>query len=161
MTMHRALGPIILALALVTPFAASAQTAPTGPDSLGALTDRYFNAIGKGNVIGIDTTPTFHVIQSNGKRLSLDAFEGQIATHYLVALPPMGHSQKITSSTVTDSIAKETVDTRNWFFGAASDDPMSGPKTELDFATHQLTWVKSADGKWQLDEDHITWALST
>jgi hypothetical protein len=161
MSMHRAFGPIILAMALVFPLAASAQTAPAAPDSLSALTDRYFKAISKGTVEDIDTSPTFHVIQPNGKRLSLEAFEGQIATHYLVALPPMGHTEKITSSTVTDSTAKETVDTRNWFFGAASEDPMSAPKTELDFATHQLTWVKAANGKWQLDEDHITWALST
>jgi hypothetical protein len=36
-----------------------------------------------------------------------------------------------------------------------------GPVLERDSAVHQLTWIKSADGNWLLDEDRLTSANHT
>jgi len=159
MIVHRALGSFALALAFAAPPAVVAQTAPVSPAaSLAAQTNRYFTAVAQADVVVLSatTSPTFHVITAEGKRLSYEDFLRQITTAALTAIPPKGNSQRITASTITPTGATETVSAEYWFWGAQNQDPMSAPKTEQDFSTHQLTWTRSADGTWQLDEDHIT-----
>jgi hypothetical protein len=162
--MNRLLGSMIVALALAAPVAATAQTAPAGtPDSLSAQTTAYFNAIahGDGQTLSSITTNTFHVIQPDGKRLDYGRFIEGVSKIYFTAEQPSGNSQRIKSTVLTDTGARETVDSMRWYYGANNPDPMSGPGVERDYATHQLTWVKSANGTWLLDEDHITAAENT
>jgi hypothetical protein len=162
--MNRLLGPMIAVLALAIPVAASAQTAPAGtPDSLSAQTTAYFKAIAhsdEATLSGI-TTKTFHVIQPDGKRLDFGGFIEGVSKIYFTAEQPSGNSERIKSTVLTDTGAKETVDSMRWYYGAENPDPMSGPGVERDYATHELTWVKSANGTWLLDEDHITAAQNT
>ncbi len=73
----------------------------------------------------------------------------------------MGIDVKIKASNESATGASATVDTMHWWYGGLTNDPMSAPHTERDFATHQLTWIKTADGRWLLDEDHITAAFNT
>lgn len=159
MTLPRALGPILLALVFAAPLAAAAQSVPPALD---AQTHAYFDAVDNNNfqAMGNITSDTFHVITADGKRLSSEAFSEQVAAANFRALPPMGTNVKIKASNVTPTRATETVDTIHWYNGAPSIDPMSAPQTAHVFATHQLTWIRSANGKWLLDEDHITWSQS-
>jgi hypothetical protein len=162
--MKRSLVSLLIALALAAPLAATAQTTPAAPGpTLSALTDSYFNAIAHSDepVLSTMTSNTFHVIQPDGKRLNYDQFIRGVATLWFTAQNPSGNSQKITSSTITNTGATETVDTSRWYHGAINPDPMGGPGVEHDYATHQLTWIKSPKGNWLLDEDHITSAMNT
>ncbi len=163
MKVHRALGTSLLALALAVPLTAAAQTAPLNPSSVAALTNDYFGALLRGDAAAVahSTTGTFHVIQADGKRLSYPDFIGVVMVLFFQAQQPMGIDVKITASNETGNSANETVDTVRWFFGGMNNDPMRTPTTQRDFATHQLTWIKSADGRWLLDEDHITHAFNT
>jgi hypothetical protein len=162
--MNRRLGSLIVALALAAPVAAAAQAAPAGPpDSLSAQTSHYFDAIahGDGDTLSSITTNTFHVIQPGGKRLDYDGFIAGVSKIYFTALSPSGNSERIKSTVLTATGARETVDSTRWYYGANNPDPMGAPGVERDYATHELTWVKSANGTWLLDEDHITAAQNT
>jgi len=155
---------MIVALALAAPIAAGAQTAPAGsPDSLSAQTNRYFDAIshGDGETLSNITTNTFHVVQPDGRRLDYSAFIADVSKIYFTAQQPSGNSQRIKTTVVTGTGARETVDAMRWYYGAINPNPMSAPGVERDYATHELTWVKSANGTWLLDEDHITVAENT
>lgn len=160
MTLQRLFGPVALALALAGPHPAGAQTtAPATDNSLAAQTKSYFTAILHADTATLsnDTSRTFHLIQSDGTRLGYNQFISEITKDYMMAQPPMGVNVDVKSSNVADGHATETVQTLTWFYGALSTDPMSGPVTARDSATHQLTWSKTASGKWVVDEDHITW----
>ncbi len=162
--MNRLLGSLIVSLALTAPVAAAAQTAPAGPpDSLSAQTTAYFDAIshGDGAKLSSITTNTFHVIQPNGKQLNYAGFIAGVSKIYFTASSPSGNSQRIKSTVLTDTGARETVDAERWFYGANNPDPMGAPGVERDYSTHELTWVKAANGTWLLDEDHVTAAQST
>jgi hypothetical protein len=161
--MNRLLGSMIVALALAAPVAAAAQAAPAGPASRSAQTSKYFDAIahGDGQTLSSITTNTFHVIQPNGKRLDYGAFIAGVSKIYFTAEQPSGNNERIKSTVVTDTGARETVDSMRWYYGANNPDPMGAPGVERDYATHEMTWVKSANGTWLLDEDHITAALNT
>ena len=163
MKVHRALGHCLLALALAVPLTAAAQTAPRDPTSVAALTNDYFEALLRGDAAAVahTTTGTFHVIQADGKRLSYPDFIGLVMELYFQAQQPMGIDVKIKASNETGNSTIETVDTLRWFFGGMNNDPIRTPTTQRDFATHQLTWIKSADGRWLLDEDHITSFFNT
>jgi hypothetical protein len=162
--MNGLLGSLIVALALAAPVAAVAQAAPAGPpNSLSAQTTAYFDAIahGDGGTLSSITTNTFHVIQPNGKVLDYGKFIEGVSKIYFTASSPSGNSQRIKSTVVTPTGARETVDSMRWYYGSINVDPMAGPGVERDYATHELTWVKSANGTWLLDEDHITAAQNT
>ena len=145
------------------PVAAAAQAAPAVPDSLSAQTSRYFDAIahGDGGALSSITTNTFHVIQPDGKVLDYDKFIQGVSKIYFTASSPSGNSERIKSTVVTATGARETVDSTRWYYGSNNPDPMGAPGVERDYATHQLSWVKSANGTWLLDEDHITAAQNT
>jgi hypothetical protein len=162
--MNGLLGSLIVALALAAPVAAAAQAAPAGPPvSLSAQTSNYFDAIahGDGGTLSSITTNTFHVIQPNGKVLDYGKFIEGVSKIYFTASSPSGNSQRIKSTVLTATGARETVDSMRWYYGSINVDPMAGPGVERDYATHELTWVKSANGTWLLDEDHITAAQNT
>jgi len=159
MTVPRLLGAIVLGLAFAAPQAVAAQTATpaTSSDALAAQTKSYFTAILHANatVLSAEASPVFHVIQTDGTRLDFAAFIRDITNDFITAEPPMGVDENVTASNVTDDHATETVKTLTWWYGALGD-PMSGPVPARDYATHQLTWSKSATGTWLLDEDRIT-----
>ena len=159
MTPPRALGSILLALAFAAPLAGAAQTVPSGTGtSLAALTNAYFAALGTADarVLADTTSPTFHVVLPNGKRLSYDEYFRQISAASFLAQPPMGNDVKIKANTVTATGATETVDALHWYGGGTNPDNMGPPLMARDFSTHQLTWTKTPAGTWLLDEDHIT-----
>jgi hypothetical protein len=159
MTLPRALGSILLALAFAAPLAAPAQTAQSGTGtSLDAQTKAYFAAIthADAKVLADMTSPRFHVITSDGKRLSYDEYFRRISAANFLAQPPMGIDVKIKGNTVTPTGATESVDTLQWYGNATNPDNMGPPLMARDFSTHQLTWTKSPAGTWLLDEDHIT-----
>src|ERR1700761_6877341 len=133
--MNRLLGSLIISLALTAPVAAAAQTAPAVPDSLSAQTSRYFDAIahGDGGTLSSITTNTFHVIQPNGKVLDYGKFIEGVSKIYFTASSPSGNSQRIKSTLLTDSGARETVDSTRWYYGAINVDPMAGPGIERDY----------------------------
>jgi hypothetical protein len=53
---------------------------------------------------------------------------------------------------LTPTGATQTVDTLQWYFGGFG---YNVRNVTRDSASHQLTWRKTASGKWLLDEDHI------
>jgi hypothetical protein len=159
MTFTRALGSILLTLAFAAPLAAAAQTAPSGTgNSLVAQTNAYFAALGKADakVLADTTSPTFHVVLPDGKRLSYDEYFRRISAANFLAQPPMGINVKIKANTATATGATESVDALQWYGGATNPDNMGPPLMARDFSTHQLTWTRSPAGTWLLDEDHIT-----
>ncbi|MGA2393346.1 MAG: hypothetical protein ABSH03_08360 [Candidatus Lustribacter sp.] len=159
MSVHRLLGPVFLALAIGGPLSAGAQTAaPVAPNSLAAQTKAYFTAVlhADGVTLSGDVSSTFHLVRQDGSRLDYSEFLRDITKDYLTASNPMGVNVDIKSSEETGSHATETVDTLTWWYGALSIDPMSAPVTSRYYATHELSWTKSAAGTWLLDEDHIT-----
>jgi len=164
MSVHRLLGPVFLALALGAPLTVAAQTSvPAPPNSLAAQTTGYFTAIlhADGLTLSGDVSNTFHLVRHDGTRLDFSGFMRDITKDFVGASNPMGVNVDIKSSDETGSHATETVDTHSWWMGAQSNDPMEGPVTAHFYATHQLTWTKSAAGTWQLDEDHITSSRSS
>lgn len=163
MKVHRAFGSGLLALALAFPLTGAAQTAPLDPSSVAALTNAYFDALTRGDAAAVahTTTSSFHVILADGKRLSYPDFIGVVMEIFFQAQQPMGIDVKIKASNETGTSTNETVDTLHWFFGGMNNDPMRTPTTQRYYATHQLTWLKSADGRWLLDEDHITSSFNT
>jgi hypothetical protein len=146
--------PVALALTLGAPLAAAAQTAPVPAADLNALAGAYFNDIGYGRLeaLAARTSPDFHVVLPDGARLSGDAFLRRTAAHYAISSPPTISLQfgarSGSGTTVTQTVKTSSVDYA--FLGT------DGQSVEHDFATHQLTWKQSADGKWLLDEDRIT-----
>jgi hypothetical protein len=163
MSVHRLLGPVFLALVCAGPLSAGAQTSAPIPNSLAAQTKGYFTAVlhADGPALSGDTSSAFHLIRQDGTRLDYSDFLRDITTDFFTASNPMGVNVDIKSTNETDAHATETVETLTWWYGAQSNDPMSGPVIARFYATHQLTWTKSAAGTWQLDEDHITTERST
>jgi hypothetical protein len=158
MTVPRALALLLLALAFAAPLAAGAQTAPPGPpNSLDAQTNAYFHAVAKADAETLinTTSKTYHVITPDGKRLGYDDYFSRISTVAFTAQPPMGMNVKIRSTTLTPTGATQSVDTLQWYYGGLSNNPRSGTLLARDSAYHQLTWTKTASGKWLLEEDHI------
>jgi hypothetical protein len=159
MTPARAFRLLLLAFAFAAPLAAAAQTAPsTSGNSLAAQTNAYFTAVrtADAKVLSDTTSPNFHVILPDGKRLSYDEYYRRLGAANFLAQPPMGMDVKIKSNAVTATGATESVDTLHWYGGATNPDNMGPPLIARDFASHQLTWTKSPSGAWLLDEDHIT-----
>jgi hypothetical protein len=157
MSIHRTFATFFATLAFAAPLAAGAQTAP---NALAAQTNTYFAALAAadGRALGSATSRTFHVILPDGTRPTNEAFFRQLADHYLIASGPVG-TVKIGQSTISDTTATESVETSTWDY--ALDGARHGPALERDYAKHQLTWIKSANGTWLLDEDHITSAVHT
>jgi hypothetical protein len=144
-----------LALVLFAPAAAGAQSTPAMPQNdLPALTSAYFDAVAHGDTdaLAARTSPTFHVILPDGRRLTGNAYFRDAVAHNLIASPPSG-TVKIRSTGITGSTATESVDTATYDYAFLG---LGGQSLEHDFATHELTWVRAADGTWLLDEDHIT-----
>lgn len=146
--------PLALALALAAPAAVAAQTAPQPDADLGALAGAYFNDVGHGRLDAVAnrTSTAFHVILPDGSRLSSEAFLRAAADHYAISSPPLISLKfgAITSSGATTTQIVKTSSVDYAFLG------LGGQSVEHDFATHRLTWSRSTDGKWQLDEDRIT-----
>lgn len=143
-------------LAFAVPSAAGAQTVPESPQNvLGALTKSYFAAVdaADGQALAAGTSSTFHVVLPGGKRLSAGEFIGRLSYHHLNASTPIG-TVKIGPVTIAGTTATETVETSSWNYLQIS--YRGGPVVEHDYATHQLSWIKSADGTWLLDEDRLT-----
>jgi hypothetical protein len=157
--MKHALASVILAVALAAPLAVAAQTTPAAaPAQLDALTSTYFNAILRNDAAALSgiVSPTFHAIGADGKRQDFDAFMYAVSTQWFRMQPPNGIDVKIKGSTLSAAGATENVATLLWFSGVSNPNPLDGPTIERDYGTHQLTWIKSASGKWLLDEDHTT-----
>jgi hypothetical protein len=158
MTLPRAFGLLLLALAFAAPRAAGAQTVPAGAaDALAAQTNAYFHAVAKADAATlIDTTSkTYHVITPDGKRLNWDDYFARISSVAFMAQPPMGMNVKIKSTTLTATGATQSVDTLQWYYGGLSNNPRMSTVLARDTAYHELTWTKTASGKWLLEEDHI------
>jgi hypothetical protein len=158
MLLRRASLSAALILTLALPLAARAEPAPASP--LGAVTNGYFDAIADGNwrALADGTSSTFHVVLPDGRRLSADDFFSRLSRHYLISSTPVGNV-KIGPSTVSDGTAIETVETNSWDYAMVG--APHGPVLERDWAVHQLTWIKSANGAWLLDEDRLTSATHT
>lgn len=160
MSVHRLLGSVFLALAFAAPQAAGAQA--TSPDALATQTRDYFTAVlhaDAGTLAG-ETSRSFRYVRQNGTQEGYEDFLRDVTRDAFSRQNPMGVTVTIKSSSESGAEAEETVNTMSWWSGALSVDPLSGPVVAHSFATHQLTWSKSADGRWLLDEDHLT-ALST
>jgi len=154
---------MILALVLASPVAAFAQTAPAADtDLLASLTNGYFNAIQSDNVTTLANTisPAFHTIGPDRKRHSFEEFMREVSEIYFISTGPLGTTVKINATAITPTGATETVDTLRWYMGGINPDPMSGPMLERIQSVHELNWIKSSDGRWLLEEDHITSARS-
>ena len=161
MTVRHTFVLMLAALAFAARLPASAQAAPGSPQNvLLPLTNGYFAALADadGRALATRTTSTFHVILPDGKRISADEFFRRLSEHYLIASAPVG-TVKIGPSTISDTNATETVETSSWDYAMLGGP--QGPVLERDYATHQLTWIKSADGTWLLDEDRLTSAVHT
>jgi hypothetical protein len=158
MTVRFAFVFLAFALTLLLPPAARAEPALDG--SLGAATNRYFDAVagGKWSALANGTSSTFHVIFPDGKRLSAGEFFSRLSEHYLISSTPIGNV-KIGPSTISDGSALETVETNSWDYAMVG--TPHGPVLERDWAVHQMTWIKSANGAWLLDEDRLTSATHT
>ena len=160
MSVHRLLGSVFLALAFAAPQAAGAQAA--SPDALAAQTRDYFTAVlhADADTLAGETSRSFRYVRQNGTEVGYEDFVREVTRDAFGRQNPMGVTVTIKSSRDSGPDVEETVDTMTWWSGALSPDPMMGPVVGHSFATHQLTWSKSADGRWLLDEDHLT-ALST
>jgi hypothetical protein len=158
MPRHRAFVATLFALSLTLPLAAGSEPAPAGP--LGSVTSSYFDALASADwrTLANGTSSTFHVVLPDGTRVSAGEFFRRLSQHYLIAGAPVGNV-KIGPSTISDTTATETVATQSWDYAMLG--APHGPVLERDSAVHQLTWIKSADGTWLLDEDHLTSANHT
>ena len=106
----------------------------------------------------VATSSTFHVVEPDGTRVSAGEFFRRLSEHYLIASAPVGNV-KIGQSSISATSATETVETNSWDYAMLG--TPHGPVLERDSAVHQLTWIKSADGNWLLDEDRLTSANHT
>jgi hypothetical protein len=158
MSVHRLLGPVFLALVCAGPLSAAAQTAPGAPNSLAAQTKGYFTAVlhADGTALSGETSTAFHLIRQDGTRLDFSTFIREVTTDFFTASNPMGVDVNITTSNENGSHATETVKTLTWWYGAQSPDPEAAPSMARLYATHELSWTKTAAGTWLLDEDHVT-----
>jgi hypothetical protein len=161
-TVRAAFGPIFaLVLAFAVPLGAGAQAPPGSPQSvLDSLTNKYFDAVNTadGQALAAATSSTFRVIRPNGKPLSFGEFVGRLSEKYLTASTPV-LTVKIGAVAIAATTATATVETSSWdyrFGGAPHGWDRRDRVLERDYATHQLSWIKSADGTWLLDEDHLT-----
>ena len=162
--MRLALASALLAVALAAPLALAAQPAAApAPASLEAATNAYFGAVFHGDVTALAhmTSPNFHWIDADGKRRDINGFLYEVSSQYLKMQAPSGYNFSVKSSALTPAGATETVSTVLWFSGVSNIDPMQGPTLERDFGTHQLTWVKSGNGEWKIEEDHTTSLMRT
>jgi len=155
---HRAFVATVFALSLALPLAAGSSPAPAGP--LGDVTNGYFDALANADwrALANATSSTFHVVEPDGTRVSAGEFFRRLSEHYLIASAPVGNV-KIGQSSISATSATETVETNSWDYAMLG--TPHGPVLERDSAVHQLTWIKSADGNWLLDEDHLTSANHT
>jgi hypothetical protein len=158
MSLHRAFAATAFTLSLMLPLAAGAEPAPAGP--LGAVTNGYFDALANADwrKLANGTSSTFHLVLPDGRRVSAGEFFHRLSEHYLIASAPVGNV-KIGPSTISATTATETVETNSWDYAMLG--TPHGPVLERDYAVHQLTWIRSADGGWLLDEDHLTSATHT
>ncbi|HEY5348150.1 MAG TPA: hypothetical protein VIJ64_00380 [Candidatus Lustribacter sp.] len=161
-TVRAAFGPILaLALAFAVPLGAGAQAVPGSPQSvLNSLTNTYFTAVNAadGQALASATSSRFHVILPDGKTLSFGDFVGRLSEKYLNASTPV-LTVKIGAVAIAATTATTTVETSSWdyrFGGAPHGWDRRDRVLERDYATHRLSWIKSADGAWLLDEDHLT-----
>jgi hypothetical protein len=161
--MKHALACAILAVALAAPLAVAAQTAPGAATDLDAATNTYFNAILHNDVIALSglTTPTFHTIGPDGSRGDFGVFMSAVSLQYFRMLPPFGIDVRIKNSDLGAAGATENVSTLLWYSGVSNPNPLDGPTLERDYGTHQLTWIRSTNGKWLIDEDHTTALVRT
>jgi hypothetical protein len=159
MTIQRAFALSALALMLGAPVAAGAENVPA-PNSLDAATNGYFDAVAKSDwrALSAGTTNTFHLVTPDGKRIDTEAFLRERIAHYLISSPAVV-TVKIGASTIAGGSATESVDTSSFDWSMIG--VWNGSVVEKDYQTHQLSWVKSSDGTWLLDEDHITRAIHT
>jgi hypothetical protein len=159
MALHRAAVPFALAFAFSGTFAAQAQTAPEGArNALYAATNGYFDAISHSDWRALDdiTSNAFHVVLPDGKRISNEEFIRRRSAHYLISTTP-NVNVKIGTSAIAATGATETVNTASFDYALLGQN--DSQIVERDLETHTLTWSKSHDGKWQLDEDRVTSAM--
>jgi hypothetical protein len=151
-TFVRTLATTAFALMLLTPLNASAD--PLSPDqmsSLTASTGAYFRALYKLDYPALTAmaTPDFTIIK-NGKPFGGKLVD-QIQTAKLT-LNDVSGKLRIDSATSTGSTVTELVSLNIQGQVAGDADDATG---RTSTSSHQLTWIKSASGKWLLAKDVI------